>query len=312
MNTDLRFEDVHGDWHCGSDYKQIKVTKVTGPGDCTLFIYVCNMQLDFDGGYNAYGPHGTAHLDSIDNAGPSAKHGWYGVKALTPEDAGKAGVQVDVHAKKDVKGRYPVIQGPGQPYPGLYVSQSSMAANPNLPEWDQRRYIDAATVPFGALGGLLAHKGIILGDQCLSLRLDKGLSCAYSFDDTAPSGGNLAECSYATFSALGGVRRGKHYQNNFLLCHMAFVNSANTSINTIFNKLSSATNAADLPLFIAYQMKAGPAHSGLELLKKHRHSSPEQRLHLHPPPMLHAAIMGLQMCGYMNAGQLNPAQLSFA
>jgi len=310
----LEFEVVAGPWRCGTDYHGVKVTSISGPDDLVVYVYVSNVQVDLDGAPDAYGPPGKKARDSLRNARdhPDLKKGWYGVYAMTPQDAARHNVKIDSNPSlADVHGKFPVIQGAEQPKQGFYVSQSSVVANSSMHKWDQRRYVDATSVPFGALAGKLAKEGFVLGDLCLSLRPDKGLQSAYSFMDGAgKSSAALSEVSYKTFSELGGSGFTPHEVNqrtNFLCCHLAFQESSATTVDWILGRLSKAKNASDLPLFLACQLLVKPTGYGLDLFENYRKASVTQRLKMPLPHDYHVVVSQLRKAGYvfMDYGDFN-------
>jgi hypothetical protein len=302
----LQFEDIPGKWRCGSDHLNVKVTSVSGPKDLVVYLYVCNVQVDLDGAPDAYGPPGKKCRDVLANARDQPdpkKKGWYGVYPLTPAEAHTNNAVIDTNPSlKDANGRFPVIQSADEPKPGFYVSQSSVAANVGFPKWDQRRYLDATKIAFGALSGKLADEGFALGDFCLSMRLDKGVQSSYPFKDSAGKASwALSEVSYKTFADLGGSGFTQHEinrANGFIACHLAFMNSAGTSVRSILDKLSQVDNPGDLPLMIACQLAARPSGSGLARLEQYQNASDMNRLKMSPPHEFHAVVAGLRQAGY--------------
>ncbi len=289
-----------GHWHCGQEYPKIYVTKIAGPGDAEAYVWMSNINIDFDGAPNAYGPPGTDHLDHLENAGPGATNGWYGVVALSPKqvddikkdlEAKKVAnpriPKIDTTAKKDVFGRFPVIQQAGEPKPGLYVSASAVPANSNYPEWDQRRWIDSSAIPYGALSGMLRNKGELrLGDCGLAMRFGIHKDAGFTYKD---SGGKdswaVGECSYKLFLNLGGVGKNNWFQNGFIVFpHTRRPDGdAHQGVRARLGLLSLHDTDGDLPLVIAFSGMAGKGGSGYELWKRYR-STPSRGMHAMPPP----------------------------
>src|SRR5262245_38640417 len=189
----LTFEKVPGAWRCGGDWPAgtVFVTRVKSPLGFKALVYMCNINIDYDGSSTAYGPPGKATQDNLDNAGPDATKGWYGVKSLTPGDAAElrrtkgGGVRpiVDETATKDKFGRFPVVQQVGEPSPGFYVSAGSKARTLAYPEWDQRHWWDSNSVAFAALSGQFANLGVDLNDVGVAIRLDRNLHTGFWFKD---------------------------------------------------------------------------------------------------------------------------------
>jgi hypothetical protein len=86
------------------------------------------MDVDVDGAPNAYGPPGKPTLDLVN-------------------DRGK-----------------PILQGPEDPFPGYYISQTAFAdvANPN--ERDPRSYVDARKINYVVRGDEARRRGVKVGD----------------------------------------------------------------------------------------------------------------------------------------------------
>jgi peptidoglycan hydrolase-like protein with peptidoglycan-binding domain len=93
------------------------------PGE-SVFFYLGKLAVDADGAPNAYHPNDTG-IDALGNAGRPGN--WWG---LATDKAG-----------------HPYVQGASDPYPGYYVSTTSLCAR-DYPAHDPRRYVDAAKVPY--------------------------------------------------------------------------------------------------------------------------------------------------------------------
>jgi hypothetical protein len=67
----LEFTDFFsGKWHCGGDYPKVFVTRVYHWGTgIEAFVWVSNVNLDFDGQPDAYGPPAKGPKDYLVNAG---------------------------------------------------------------------------------------------------------------------------------------------------------------------------------------------------------------------------------------------------
>lgn len=333
----LSIDDVLGPWRCGrvnkddpdsaAKHANIQLSQIS-LGATKAFFYYSPLVIDVDGAPNAYGPRGTNHLDSIENAGDVAK-GYYGVVAFSPaqleaenrkygftgETPAKEKLRIDLNARC-LLGRYPVFQRSDQPRSDLYVSKCPyhVKGTENLPDWNQNKYADATTVPYGALAGKLQKHGLALMDKCLSIRVDRKLSVEYLFGDAAGAeSNNLAEVSLAT--ALGLGARNKD-DNEFLSCHFAFGNSKELSIFETLHSLSLAENAADLPYFIACQIEAGPSVNAIARLRRFQHLTTEQKLRLKPaldyPRQYSAVVAALSGVGFLPAGSFSDTMSGFA
>src|SRR5258707_3486971 len=104
------------------------------------------MDVDVDGAPNAYGPPGKPTLDVLLNA-----------HYLERGDQAIVGYLLD-HKRK------PILQGPNDPFPGYYISQTAFAdvANPN--ERDPRGYVDARKINYVVRGNEAGRRGVKVGD----------------------------------------------------------------------------------------------------------------------------------------------------
>ena len=161
------------------------------PGN-PAFFYEAGMTIDADGAPNAYHPDNTG-LDDLMNAG--APGYWEGLA-------------------KDRDGE-PYVQGPNDPFPGYYVSETALADR-SKPVDDPARYVDASKIPFVVLPGALAREvGARPGDFAAVINRGNGKSSYAIFGDIGPSD-RIGEGSMALAENLGvrsdarngGARRG--------------------------------------------------------------------------------------------------------
>ena len=114
-------------------------------GEPTTVEFVAGMKIDADGALRAYHPDEAPGLDQLEHAG--APGNWWGIVT----DDGTPGGE-------------PLVQGEGDPAPGFYVSQTSLA-DPDRELADPQRYVDAAAVPYLALQQVFVTElGCKLGD----------------------------------------------------------------------------------------------------------------------------------------------------
>ncbi len=106
------------------------------------------MDVDVDGAPNAYGPPGSKALDSLNHA---RYRGW--------QNAEIVGYLTD-----DNHPNVPVRQGPNDPYPGLYISQTAYTDPSRTKESDVTRYVNAARISYVVLGDAARARGARLGD----------------------------------------------------------------------------------------------------------------------------------------------------
>lgn len=144
------------------------------------FFFEVGMTIDADGAPDAYHPDNTG-TDHLDNAGRPGN--WWALATDTGERSGE-----------------PVVQGPGDPNPGFYVSKTSLEDR-TKPRTDPRRYVNSNVIPFVVLpGGNLG--GARLGDLGLVVNTANGRRAFAIFADIGPRR-HLGEGSIALAEALG-------------------------------------------------------------------------------------------------------------
>jgi hypothetical protein len=104
------------------------------------------MDVDVDGAPNAYGPPGMQTLDILQHA-LSLNHG----------DKEIVGYLTDEHNR-------PILQGPNDPFPGYYISQTAFTDIENRNEQDPRRYVDARKINYVVRGDVARRRGVRVGD----------------------------------------------------------------------------------------------------------------------------------------------------
>lgn len=91
----------------------------------SILVYTSGMTIDADGSPRAYHPVSDSGLDALANAGK--KGNWWGIVT-------------------DKKGN-PVVQGKDDPFPGYYISTTSLFDGTKK-ESDPRRYVNSDSVPY--------------------------------------------------------------------------------------------------------------------------------------------------------------------
>ena len=178
------------------------------------FFFVSGMTIDADGAPNAYHPDNSG-LDDIANAG--APGHWDGI--IT-----------------DRSGE-PLVQGPDDPFPGYYVSCTSLSDRTKA-RTDPARYVDASKIPYIVLPRDVAQQGgAQLGDFAVVVNLRNGKSSYAIFADV----GTLGEGSIALADNLGiwsdarqGGRRGG-------ILYLVFPGSGNRQPRTV-EEISNETD----------------------------------------------------------------------
>lgn len=169
--------------------------------DKTAFCYQSGLAIDADGAPNAYHPEGKG-LDFLANAGKPGN--WWGIVTDTGKPSGQ-----------------PVVQGKNDPYPGYYVSTTSLE-DPSQPVTSPARYVDSGKVPYVVLPPqVMAPKtagGARLGDFAAVVDTRSGKVAYALVADRGPKD-KLGEGSIALAEALGiasspkkgGIEKGVSY-----------------------------------------------------------------------------------------------------
>lgn len=146
--------------------------------------WVGELTVDADGSPRAYGPEPPHGLDYLANAGYPGN--WWGIAT----DSG------------DYDGE-PVVQGEGDPYPGLYVSTTAYIY-PEFAHTDPKRYVDSESVPFIVIPSSVrnACEGKCKGCRAImtDLHTRKSITCVVA--DIGPSD-HLGEASMAAARFFG-------------------------------------------------------------------------------------------------------------
>ncbi|HVN93661.1 MAG TPA: hypothetical protein VMT38_08195 [Terracidiphilus sp.] len=104
------------------------------------------MDVDVDGAPNAYGPPGKPALDVLINA-----------HYLNRADEPIVGYLTDDK-------HWPILQGPNDPFPGYYISQTAFTDPANENERDPRSYVDARKINYVVRGNKARRRGVKVGD----------------------------------------------------------------------------------------------------------------------------------------------------
>ena len=170
------------------------------------FFFVSGMTIDADGAPNAYDPDDTG-LDDMANAGVPTH--WDGI--ITDRDGN------------------PLIQGESDPFPGYYISCTSLS-DQSKEFTDPARYVDASKIPYVVLPNDLADRGgARLGDFAVVMNLRNGKSSYAIYADI----GTMGEGSIALADNLGiwsDARRGGESDG---ILYLVFPGSGNLQPRTI-------------------------------------------------------------------------------
>jgi hypothetical protein len=104
------------------------------------------MDVDVDGAPNAYGPPGKPALDDLIDA-----------HDLERADRPIVGYLLDGKHR-------PILQGPNDPFPGYYISQTAYTDDANPNERDPRSYVDARHINYVVRSDRERRRGVKVGD----------------------------------------------------------------------------------------------------------------------------------------------------
>jgi hypothetical protein len=131
------------------------------------------MDVDVDGAPTAYGPKNKPTLDYLSNA----------------HLQGRPTAPIVGYLTEDNNPKIPVVQGPHDPAPGYYISQTAYTDKARTDERDVLRYVDATKINYVVLGNEAKKRGVKLGDfvAVYSRRTHKAVFGIVA-DDGNPSG----------------------------------------------------------------------------------------------------------------------------
>lgn len=142
-------------------------------------MFRAKLTIDADGSPRAYGPNNSG-LDYTANAGHPGN--WWGV---VTNNSGN-----------------PIIQGSGSPFPGMYVSTTSLI-NSSYAATSPFRYVNSEAIPYFVLPNAVKTLGNIqLGDIAYVYNTVTGLGCYAIFADGGPAG-KLGEASIYLANQIG-------------------------------------------------------------------------------------------------------------
>lgn len=118
------------------------------PNQRSFELQTRRMDVDVDGAPRAYGPPGTDALDDLRNA----------------HRMGQLNAPIVGYLLEGAAPHRPVVQGPHDPAPGYYVSQTAFEDDSIENERDPRRYVDATKISYIVLGDEARRLGARLGD----------------------------------------------------------------------------------------------------------------------------------------------------
>ncbi len=147
------------------------------------FFFTSGMTIDADGSPHAFHPNSKKGLDDLEHAGASGN--WWGIMTDSGDESGK-----------------PVVQGPNDPAPGYYISQTGLE-DMTKEKRDPRRYVDAERVPYIVLSGTEAQNfSAKFGDYVAVYNKENGKVAYAMYGDDWPTL-KIGEGSIALAKELG-------------------------------------------------------------------------------------------------------------
>ncbi len=144
-----------------------------------VIMFKAKMYIDADGSPRAYGPNNSG-LDYTANAGSPGN--WWGIAT---NGSGT-----------------PYIQHAGEPYPGMYVSTTSLLSSSCVDSMPCR-YVDSENIPFFVLpSAVKTAGGITIGDVGFVYNTVTGKGCYAIYADAGPSG-SIGEGSIYLANQIG-------------------------------------------------------------------------------------------------------------
>jgi hypothetical protein len=189
----------------GQQFREVPVWQLL---DRQAFFFISGMTIDADGSPNAYHPDEAAG-DAADDAG---------LDELA--NAGKPGAWNGI-----ITDRYgdPLIQQERDPYPGYYISCTSLSDKTKT-FTDPTRYVDASKIPYVVLPQEVADRGgARLGDFAIVVNLGNGKSSFAIYADI----GTLGEGSVALANALDIQSDARHGGESDGILYLLFPGSGN-------------------------------------------------------------------------------------
>ncbi|GAB4407857.1 MAG: hypothetical protein OHK0053_34580 [Microscillaceae bacterium] len=148
----------------------------------SFYAFIAGMAIDADGSPRAYHPENKG-LDELSYAGSPGN--WWALVTDNGQSDGN-----------------PLLQGPQDPYPGYFISTTSLNDR-RYPLQDPRRYVNAEKIPYVVLSPSLKRiTGTELGDLAYVKNLRNGKACFAIFADVGPED-KLGEGSIYLAEQLG-------------------------------------------------------------------------------------------------------------
>jgi hypothetical protein len=114
----------------------------------SFVILTHRFDVDVDGAPNAYGPPGSHPLDTQHDA----------------HYRGRPRAEIVGYLTDDDDPNLPILQGPHDPFPGYYISQTAFTDPARTDPRDPLRYVDATRINYVVLGNKARKQGARVGD----------------------------------------------------------------------------------------------------------------------------------------------------
>jgi len=150
------------------------------------FFYRSEMTIDGDGAPNCYGPGDVNAIDFLENAGYPGN--WWALVTDNGQPSGN-----------------PLRQKATDPFPGLYISMTSLA-NESLPDSNPRKWSDATAIPYFVMPdnkAFLSKSGAQIGDLGLVVHNGKTSFAIFADESGDDVAGHVGEGSVFLSQRLG-------------------------------------------------------------------------------------------------------------
>lgn len=184
--------------------------QVFGYNENAVLAFESGLSIDADGSPHAYHPAPQPGLDFLANAGEPGN--WWALVTDNGQSNGN-----------------PLIQGPGDPAPGYYISTTTLE-DPSKSRGDARRYVDSETIPFVALPPKI-KQFFRLGDIGMAFNKVNQARSFFIFADIGP-GNHIGEGSIKLAENLGINNNARHGGTDGKVVYLLFGNSGDRAVKT--------------------------------------------------------------------------------
>jgi hypothetical protein len=246
---------------------------------------------------------------------------WAGLYAVTPKFAKDNDLIIDQRPRLRAgradpggeAGKYPVVKKRSDPFAGYYVSTTGQVADYGYKPWDQKRYWNAAEVPYCVFADewKTRQTGVDLGDFGLAIRNNSGTHSEFAFRDTGTTI-KVGESSRKLCRTLVPTPDGQAVYNEDYVSFLVFpgLKSGAAGVRTEIAKLNDADNAEELALFFALDANLYRHKLWLKKFYAQKEFDPWPS---YPEKVFNSIMRALKGRGFSGTGQflLPPASVNY-